>query len=590
MQRLAMTRAHAAAQGLVAAAAAFVAAACSVMDLGELKAAGAASEAPLCQSERDCDAGEACVAGYCSAGAGILGPVVLAIRPLDADAPGGVFLASNWSKGELAFGRPGTVEGRLVRHGVPIEPTAAGCDGAVQLELTPLDAGPESGFARYATSLDSQSASYALSVPDGAYSLHAVPAAAEGSLPPCLRVPYVRERVEVRGSQPVVVDLDLGEDDGAGGPAPRFGLRLRGPRLDAPDANWTLDLLDASGRLLSERVAVESGTYDGEAYALQVQYRHPGDAEPSRTFPGEERLRLRPADGVYGPTLTWRAADVLLNGDGTDELDVRFLARLVSVELGLSTPSDASSAGLVSLELLDADPLAKPDPGGFGTGPRGLHLEDLAQRPRVLEAGTSVALVPGSYAARVLPEAEEAASARLEVTANFGTIGQKRALDLPARPVVSGRASPALADVEAQLEPVEPARGRASQTFLAETTGAFSLLGDGDGAALLTVMPPARSGYAWSLLPLTAGSAVGLDLALTRPEVRVGRYSAPLSAPDRQTLEATVEAYVPVDAQGRYVAAPGSSGAREVARLVPVASATANASGDFVLLLPRWLD
>ncbi|MBN2196027.1 MAG: hypothetical protein JW751_24640 [Polyangiaceae bacterium] len=383
---------------------------------------------------------------------------------------------------------------------------------------------------------------------------------------------------------------------------------------------WTLDMLDGeTARRVSNRVRLGEPEADGE----QVLYRatieflpapsSTNAAELVRLVPPERSEDDPEAEGIVAPTIVVERSSLgIFSGPAVlDQLTA--LPEPVEVEgqlLAITNPEDGRRAlpvgGTVTLVAKSID--------GFesGTFPAFQTTVTADAEEGILRA----TLLPGTYLVRVLPSAscpEVAPCARGAVlcdcpvgatetewsVAPTPAVQRGKTVELAWSTRISGWAVSANgapiagAPIQATAVPrmprgfdvvlgTEPFVPRASSGTVA-SDGSFDLRADA-GEYNLSIRPDTSTGFAWLVRS-------GVSVEFGGPNLEFGRLSLPLPVPYRGTVR------VPADRERsgvEYGVLPGAV-LRAYLELDPgtvveVGSATADAAGEFELLLPAHLE
>ncbi|MBN1612508.1 MAG: hypothetical protein JW940_38110 [Polyangiaceae bacterium] len=408
-------------------------------------------------------------------------------------------------------------------------------------------------------------------------------------------------------------------------------LEIVGPKDQSSLRGWRIDMIDpksvlvlSTSSVLGEPATVSSdGRY---VYEADVYYSRVWDAakqpEPGFVGVGDELVRLRPPEGIVGPSLFAELASLDLFETGQAEIELDDLSQPVLVE------------GQVLLPEAD-DPIAA-------------HLVFAAQKLRATNAGyltsftvetdvgddglMAVDLLPGTYSVRAVPDTPPCCLSPYptsdchcpvptqvlwEVSEEAHQFGKTLKLSPGARvsarikqPVgghgLVGATASAMSVPVAMvaLEDLLTGAGATPGVFTTDTDnrGNFTLTLPLDEAFVLTVKPPDGSDYPWLVRPAltTTYSGDAEPTTITKP--------LPVDLKDiTQPLPVVYEGEVRVpsaDVPGESVVVPnalirayaylGSDGpvdtSAEARLVVQVAETRADDTGTFELLVPSTFD
>lgn len=378
---------------------------------------------------------------------------------------------------------------------------------------------------------------------------------------------------------------------------------------------WRLDMLDGiSARRISRRVTLAEPQVDDaiERYVVALEYLPTAQSAGTAT----ELVRLVPPDEVVAPTVLVERSSLGLFG-GPAVLDqLTALPAPVEVEGQLLARAERSGnaqlipvGGTLTLIATSLD--------GFPAGTLASYQRTLTAAGSGAEQGVFRAtLLPGKYRLRALPSgscaelspctAEDTlcecplGATELEgfTVAPSPALQAGKTVELAWRTRLGGRVmatTGSLAGAAVQATAV-PTRTTALATALGmepfvPRAAAAATQGDGTfelrvdaGDFNLAVRPPATSGFAWLVLP-------GVPVGLGEASLELGALQLPLPVP----LSGAVRVPADPEIDGMdYAILPGAMLRAFVAAaegtVVQVAETTADANGEFELLLPARLE
>jgi hypothetical protein len=592
-----------------------------------------------CDSKKDCKAGS-CSGGMCVANKAGLSKLLLEVTP--PATSGAEYASVRYLKAldvpqasgklDLDFGKVATVSGTISAQRasnqegcvfkfqssgtVPSTLELADSDGVAKgvpgsLTFTSTERLPGLPVVPYSVETHAPETGpgheYALRMPPGEYDVYVAPWSKQEQPDSCAVAPQIlRGKTVLDGTVDLSVQLP---------PPEHLSIRILGPKDLSSLEGWRIDMIDPNSALVLSTSSVLGGkpatvsddlrqlVYETDLYFSPV-WDAAKQPEPGFVGVGDELVRLRPPEGVVGPSLFAERASLELFESSQAVIEVDDLSEPVRVEgqVLLANADEPVAAHLV----FAAKELVASNAG---------YLTSFITETDVGEDGlVAVDLLPGTYSVRAVPEAPACClspnptddcdcpvptEVEWVVSAEPHQFGKTLKLSPGAR--VSAEIKPPLVGATASATSV-PVTTRALDDLLtgaSATPGVFTTDTDSDGQLRLTlpsgqdfvftVKPPDGSGYPWLVRQVltksdsgdTDPTSVNLKAIIQPlPVVYQGKVRVPISDGLVEVPNALIRAYAYQSADG-----PVDSSA-EAQFVVQVAETRADDKGWFDLLVP----
>lgn len=427
--------------------------------------------------------------------------------------------------------------------------------------------------AHYPATTDASRA-FSLSVPPDAYDVYVVPKVVDGCIEP---FPPAWIPFDPKNPQPIQKDTDL-------------NITLKQAKILSGDITvpmgvsldgWIVELVEqTSGRLISTTSTLAQKPLEFTAH-FENRYFRSFDWSVFRA----PVIRLRPKDGVPGPTVHWDLSTVDINGTGTVSLTLADVnAKPKWIEASVRDEAGLPVSASVSLESTDLSGLSNAAfKISFDTDADGAFASSIFQ------GHNGVWLLPGKYRVLAVPSIDQSKALAVEnweitaatqccgksitVSSKLGLLG--RAVTPAGGPMFDASvvASPSLPPPQKYFD------GALGQTAilpreasaLPDPSGGFTL-GVDSGQFDFSVRPRDGSLYPWLVRPRISSSDLG-TLVTAFPAVLAGTIRDPSGS---GVAAATVRAWLPV----------AGSAPTDAPTVIQIGETKTDESGGYVLPLP----